>query len=145
MDRVINISDRTNSALHALALFAAAEHPMTSAEAASQLQVSPTYLAKTLQPLVKAGLLASTRGAAGGFILARDPACITCHEVMEILDGPVAARDCLFETAICERKVCVLSALYHKIESEVASVFRSTTIAALAASFDMDTGGVPPG
>ncbi|MBL8966758.1 MAG: Rrf2 family transcriptional regulator, partial [Spirochaetaceae bacterium] len=103
MDRLLNISDRTNAALHALALAAKSGGPLPAARAAEELGVSASYLAKTLQPVAKAGLLDSTRGAAGGFLLAKDPARITCLEVLELLDGPLPVRACLVEKQVCPR------------------------------------------
>ncbi len=63
MDRILNVSDKSNVAIHALAL-ASGERGVTAALCASELGVSPSDLAKVLQELVHGGLLSSTRGAA---------------------------------------------------------------------------------
>ena len=53
------------------------------------------FLAKMVQDLVRAGLLASRRGQDGGVRLAR-PACeITLLDVMSALEGPMAISECL--------------------------------------------------
>jgi len=135
MDRLLNISDRTNAALHALALAARAGEPITAASSAKRLGVSPTYLAKVLQPLAKAGILSSTRGAAGGFALARDPESISALEVLELLDGKLPERDCLFKASVCRRKSCVLKELSDSVAVSARRVLETTTVAALAKSF----------
>jgi Rrf2 family protein len=135
MDRLLNISDMTNIALHVLALTAQAGTPVTAASAASRLGVSPSYLAKVLQPVAAAGILASKRGAAGGFVMARDPATVTALDVLELLDGKLPARDCLFAKSVCPLGTCSLKELSDSVTETTRRVLRKTTIAALAESF----------
>jgi len=45
------------------------------------------FLVQILLQLKSAGLVASTRGAAGGYRLARDPAEISLADVVQIVDG----------------------------------------------------------
>jgi Rrf2 family transcriptional regulator, iron-sulfur cluster assembly transcription factor len=53
------------------------------------------YAAKLMRVLRQGGLVVSTRGAAGGYHLARSADQITLMDVMEVLDGP------LFTDAFC--------------------------------------------
>ncbi len=135
MDKILNVSDRTNAVLHALALAAISQGNVTAQAAAQRLGVSPTYLAKALQPLAKAGIVASTRGPAGGFVLAREAGEISCIEVMELLDGVLAERQCLFKKAVCGKGTCALGVLCAKVSEQVVSVFSQTSIADLARGF----------
>jgi Rrf2 family protein len=52
------------------------------------------YLAKQLQALVKAGLLAATTGPRGGFRLARPPDEITLLQIVEAVDGAASPYEC---------------------------------------------------
>jgi Rrf2 family protein len=52
------------------------------------------YLAKQLQALVRAGLLAATTGPRGGFRLARPAAGITLLEIVEAVDGTSPPYEC---------------------------------------------------
>jgi Rrf2 family protein len=52
------------------------------------------YLAKQLQALVKAGLLAATTGPRGGFRLARPPGEITLLQIVEAVDGAASPYEC---------------------------------------------------
>jgi Rrf2 family protein len=52
------------------------------------------YLAKQLQAMVKAGLLAATTGPRGGFRLARPASEITLLQLVEAVDGAVAPYEC---------------------------------------------------
>lgn len=46
------------------------------------------FLVQIMLQLKAAGLVESTRGASGGYRLARDPAELTLAEVKQIIDGP---------------------------------------------------------
>ncbi len=52
------------------------------------------YLAKQLQALVRAGLLAATTGPRGGFRLARPPSGITLLQLVEAVDGAASPYEC---------------------------------------------------
>lgn len=135
MDRLLNISDRTNAVLHALALAAKAGGPLPAARAAEELGVSPSYLSKSLQPVAKAGILESSRGASGGYSLAREPASLSCLEVLELLDGPLPERACLFaESPVCSRGTCALKRLCDETLASARKVLAGTSVADLAAS-----------
>lgn len=49
------------------------------------------FLVQIMLQLKGAGLVESTRGAAGGYQLARDPSSITLAEVKEIMEGPAGS------------------------------------------------------
>jgi len=121
--------------MHALALAASSGGRVTAAQCASRLGVSPSYLAKVLQVLVHGGLFASTRGAAGGFDLARDAAGISCLEVIELMEGPLPERACLFRETVCATAGCAIKTMCERVENTLLSTLRSTSMAALAASF----------
>jgi len=135
MDRIVSISDRGNAAIHALALAAAGGGRMTAAASARALGVSPSYFAKVLQSLVHAGLLASSRGAAGGFELARSAGEISCLEVVEAVDGALPRRECLFPRPVCGKGGCPMKSACAKVEKTLRAALESTTIAAMAAGF----------
>jgi Rrf2 family protein len=135
MDRVLGISDRCNAAIHALALAAAGDGKVTVSEAAERLGVSRSYLAKVLQVLARRGALHSTRGAAGGYELAKDASDISCLEIIEALEGPMPERECLFEASVCERKGCALKSLCQKVSKAARQALESTSVESLAAVF----------
>jgi len=57
-------------------------------EIADRFHVSVHHLSKVLQQLVRAGLVETTRGAAGGHSLARHPKDINLLEIVEVFEGP---------------------------------------------------------
>ena len=135
MDRIVNVSDRCNAAIHALAFAASEGGKVTTARCAEELGVSPSYLSKVLQKLVQGGFLRSTRGAAGGFELALEPSKISCLEVLEAMEGALPERECLFAKTVCARGSCGLKVMCERVAKAFRSALDSTTIAAVAASF----------
>jgi len=73
-------------------LAAAPEAVRNAQELAAETHVSPPTVAKLLKRLVRARLVESTRGAHGGYRLARSPQEITVAEVVRALEGPRANR-----------------------------------------------------
>ncbi len=51
-------------------------------------------VSKLLKSLVHAGLVVSTRGAQGGYALARPAGAISAAEIIDALEGPVAITEC---------------------------------------------------
>lgn len=64
------------------------------AEAASQLQASPTYLSKIVAQLAKADIVHTFRGAKGGVRLARAPEEITLLQIVEAAQGRILGDYC---------------------------------------------------
>ena len=60
--------------------------PLTIPEIAAAEGLSPEYTAKLMRALRQGGLVMSTRGAAGGYRLARPAEEVTAWEVLEKLD-----------------------------------------------------------
>jgi len=63
-------------------------------EIAERKEIPPALLAKLIPLLVRAGLLASQRGARGGLALARPASEISMLEIVEAIEGPIALNRC---------------------------------------------------
>lgn len=87
---VVHIPAKVDYGLRALLSLAAAGAPKTTEQLAADQGLPPRFLGAILAELRRAGLVASQRGADGGYRLARPPAEITCADVIRVLDGPLA-------------------------------------------------------
>jgi FeS assembly SUF system regulator len=90
----------TNLADYAVVLLAhAASQPegtrLSAGGVAEATGIPLPTVAKVASLLSKAGLLASQRGAGGGFQLARAAGEISIADVIEAVDGPIALTSCV--------------------------------------------------
>jgi len=81
--------------------------PVQVRRIAERQGIPATFLMQILHELKRAGLVASTRGAAGGYRLSRGPGDITLAEVVEAFDdveepAACAARNSPFAPAVLE-------------------------------------------
>ncbi len=99
-------------------------------------EASPAYLERILRTLRQAGLVSSTRGARGGYSLARPPEEITVGQVVRALDGPIAPVACATEAGPpgCERAaICPTRQAWLRLRDGIAAALDGTTIAELLA------------
>jgi len=83
-----------------------AAHPDRQANAAAiaaATRLPQATVAKLLKALAHAGLVTATRGAAGGYRVARRPALISVAEVVAAIDGDIGVTQCSVHEADCER------------------------------------------
>lgn len=78
-------SSRFSVALHLLTHLVEAPEPQTSEQLATCVRTNPVVVRRTLAGLREAGVVASSRGTGGGWVLARDPADITLRDVYAAL------------------------------------------------------------
>ena len=109
-----------------------AASPPGSVHAASDL-ARETHLplpmvSKVLKALVRGGILASQRGAKGGYQLARPASDTSLADVIAALDGPIAMTDCIDGT--CQQaRWCPVERNWQKINRVVTKALRGITLA----------------
>ena len=75
------------------------KEPLRRHHIADRQHIPVVFLEQILLALKHAGLLASTRGASGGYALIKPPSKVTLGQVIRILDGPLAPIGCVSKTA----------------------------------------------
>ena len=96
-------------------------------------EVTPAFLTKILQPLIKCGIVSSQRGVGGGFLLARDPKEISLLDLLEAEEGPLHLNVCLVDDSNCDRDpFCAAHRLWGEAQAEMIRVLKSRSIAELA-------------
>jgi Rrf2 family protein len=119
MSNIIRISEAASIALHAMVFLASqSERIVPSKEMASILGRSEAHLSKVLQRLAKAGLVSSTRGPRGGFVLKRPARDVSLLEVYEAIEGPLEETKCLLGQPICRGEKCIFGDLLNKVDQE---------------------------
>ena len=110
--------------------------PVSLAEVAADEDLPRAYLEQLIIPLREAGLVLSTRGARGGYALARHPADITLAEVLRALEGPLAPMICASEDPAeahtCARLgACSVNSLWVRVRDAISGVLETTALADL--------------
>jgi Rrf2 family protein len=95
-----------------------ADGSMTIPEISKHEGLTPTHVAKLLMILRKEGFIASTRGQAGGYTLARKAGEIPVGEVLAALGGK------LFDEEFCGKHAGQLSICTHAVDCSVRSLWQ---------------------
>ncbi len=127
MLRVTKLTDYATVVLTVLAARPDEVHSATELAEAAGLEA--TTVAKILKPLAQAGLVASLRGAHGGYRLSRDAAHISLIEIVEAMEGPLAMTECSQTDSHCGiAQKCGVRANWRLINDVVADALRGFTL-----------------
>ena len=110
--------------------------PASLSEIATAEDLPRAYLEQLAFVLRDAGLVASTRGAHGGYELTRAPHDIPMSEILRALEGPLAPMICATDAPdhadICGRtSSCTVNFLWLKVRDAVAGALDGMTLAEL--------------
>ncbi len=100
-------------------------------EVAHNQGISLATLEQVVAPLRRAGLLESTRGALGGYALARPPAEVSVGDVLRAIDGALVPIPCLQEAGgSCVRvRECATRPVWALVHSRLVETLDSLTLA----------------
>jgi Rrf2 family protein len=91
--------------------------------------IPPSFMAKILRNLAKAGLLRSTRGVHGGFTLGRPATEISLLDIVEAIEGPLGIVDCMTEPCACEMADdCPAQPVWESVQTQMANVLSAATL-----------------
>ena len=129
----MKLSQSVAYAVHATLQLAAHHNgsPVSCSRLAEQGKMPERFLLQILRDLAKQGILQSTRGGGGGFVLDRPPEEITLLEVIEAVEGPMTAALPLkasFPDSAGERLYGVL----HEITAETRRQLQAIKLSDLA-------------
>lgn len=113
-----------------------AEHPDAPASSeviSDAMQVPKPYLSKVLRDLVRAGLVVSSRGPNGGFLLARPEQQITVLDVVNAVDPMKRIKSCPLGRKD-HQQLCPLHRQMDAAMEHVECSLGSTTLSQLASN-----------
>ena len=106
--------------------------PVTADAIAGALAAPSNYLAKTLNQLAKAGIVAGMRGPTGGFVLLRDPSKLTVADVVGTFDEPAAQPMCVLGGRRCNAAFpCEAHTRWSRLMGSMREPLRTTTVSDL--------------
>lgn len=118
------------------------DSPVSLKAIAENEELPLAYLERIVALLKRADLVESTRGARGGYRLARDPESVTMDEVVLALEGAVAPMSCFVDESddtrvLCSHvddgEACATKFLWLRVQGGVTEALRRTTLAELVA------------
>jgi Rrf2 family protein len=105
------------------------EGPILLKDIAERQEVSEKYLWQLISSLKNTGLINSTRGAYGGYNLAKSPAQITLKEIVVTLEGPISLVECVDTPSVCSRSdTCVSRDVWHEVSEKILQTLESITL-----------------
>jgi Rrf2 family protein len=145
------LTQRAKYGLKALCILTRAEPtatPLAIHDVAERGNIPQKFLEAILLDLRRHGFVASRRGKAGGYALARPAADVAVGEVIRALDGPLAPIPCASLTAYrpcsdcADPPSCALRILMRQVRDATAGILDATTLAQLAAGEGSEGGSM---
>jgi Rrf2 family protein len=106
--------------------------PTALSEVAQAQDLPLPYLEQVAGALRRAGLLASVRGARGGYYLAREPGQIRVGDVFRALEGQLVTVDCMGPdgSSCCEREpTCMARNVWQSLQDCLTETLDNITLA----------------
>jgi Rrf2 family protein len=132
----VRVSAKADYAIRAaVELAAAGDGPVKGERIAEAQQIPPNFLENILADLRNAGVVASRRGAEGGYWLARPADEVSLAEVIRAVDGPLAnVRGVRSEQVSYEGSAEPLRDVWVAVRASLRSVLEQVTLADVAAN-----------
>lgn len=110
------------------------EGPVSLRETSERQGISVKYLEQLAGQLTRGGILASTRGAHGGYTLAKEAEHITAGDVLRVCEGGTAPVACLEEDyGVCPRRgECETIAFWEGLDNAIEAYVDGVTLADLS-------------
>jgi Rrf2 family protein len=148
----VYISSRCRYGLRAMIYLAlhGDERPVPLSEIAGSEAIPAPFLERVVAGLRSADLVVATRGAAGGYRLARPASQITAADVVTALDGSVDLAACVHDDEACGRSSsCLSRRVWTRLDEAIVSALAGVTLQDLVAehtsAIHEDVSGVPAG
>jgi len=111
--------------------------PISLRDISIRQDISLQYLEQLFNKLKKANLVKSTRGAGGGYLLAKEAEKINAGDIIKAVEGPIVLVDCLLTGGKIDQDVakkckkiedCVIKILLQKVTQQINQTLNATTL-----------------
>jgi Rrf2 family protein len=138
----MKVGTRSRYSVRLLVALARAGHdPLSLGKVAAAEGISRSYLARLVVRLRDAGLVESSRGAKGGYVLARPPDQVSLQEVVAAVEATLSGVPCLESSDGCVRMgECGAKGLWRGVSEAVDMFLRQHTLEDLLTDTEEGTG-----
>jgi FeS assembly SUF system regulator len=104
-----------------------------AAELAERTRLGRATVSKVLKGLQRAGMVISSRGAQGGYRLARRPDQITAAQILDVFEGPIAITECSGASSHCGiERLCRVGGAWQRVNAAIRRALEDVTLHQLA-------------
>jgi Rrf2 family protein len=129
MSKILALSEAVGIALHSMGILAIENKALNANVITERTGSSKHHIAKILQRLVKSGLLTSTRGPSGGFVLVKPPKETSLLDIYEAIEGKVHIHECPMNSKQCPfDNNCMLDNVGEKIARDFMFYMENTSL-----------------
>ena len=131
---MLRISKLTDYATLILAQLASKpEQRFTAAQIATHTGLASPTVSKLLKQLHRTGLVQSTRGLHGGYLLARPASQISAVHILDAVEGPVALTECSGSASQCYlEQTCLVGRAWQRVNRAIRRSLQEITLLELA-------------
>ena len=131
---MLKLSKKTDYAIILLTHLGEQESPVSAQEVATFYKLPYPMVANILKQLVSSGLIESTRGQRGGYVLARSAEEINLSEIIRITDSTFELVECVHDEDLCKvHQCCPTRRPLIVIHQKIKQLVEETTLAAIIA------------
>lgn len=131
---MVKLSRKIEYALIALkALSQKGSGDLTSAKEISILYGAPfDVVSRVLQILNQAGIVKSIQGVQGGYLLLKNLDEVSFHDLVEVIEGPLALVKCIHDNDACElKKSCNIMSPVSLLNDKINDFYKTIKISDL--------------
>ena len=141
---MFKVNKLTDYAMVVLIDIACADGRRSAHQVSDHTGIPLPTVAKLMKSLNKAGLVASQRGATGGYALGRQPREISVADVIEAVEGPIALTACAdtSDESCSMQSSCLVQGKWNRVNSAVRAALSDVTLAEMIA--DISSFGLLP-
>ena len=129
---MLKLSKKTDYAIILLTHLGELSAPVSAQKIAEHYQLPYPMVANILKLLVSSGLIKSTRGQHGGYVLARPAENIILSEIIKVTDNPFTLVECAHDEELCKvQKCCPTKRTLVTLHNKIQQFIEETTLAAI--------------
>jgi len=131
---MLRISKLTDYGTMVLACLASRpDQRLTATTVAVRTRLGLPTVSKLLKSFHRAGIVTSTRGAHGGYQLARPATSISAAEIIDAIEGPVAITECSGDHSACDLEtVCSTGTAWQRVNVAIRRSLDQLSLAQLS-------------
>lgn len=99
---------------------------------AARLELPLPYLSKLMQEFSRRGIVGSSRGRQGGYFMAKDAAQVSLMEVMTVIGGERATKECFLGFKECsDETACAMHCGWRPVKEKLFTLLQEQSLGKL--------------